>query len=58
MDIDPVKAVALISGILAILDKLYTYGQAAYLKKTHRRERILKKTFSARTTHMITATVG
>lgn len=34
MDIDPVKAVALISGILAILDRLYAYGRAVYEKKT------------------------
>ena len=34
MDIDPVKAVALISGILAILDKLYVYGKATYEKKS------------------------
>lgn len=33
MDIDVVKAVALISGILAILDKFYTYGKSAYLLK-------------------------
>lgn len=33
MDIDPVKAVALISGILAIVDKIIVYGRAAYEKK-------------------------
>ena len=33
MDVDVVKAVALLSGILAILDKLYVYGKAAYEKK-------------------------
>jgi hypothetical protein len=35
MDIDPFKLVALISGILAILDKVYTYGKSVYqsLKK-------------------------
>ena len=33
MDVDIVKAVALISGILAILDKLYVYGKAVYIKK-------------------------
>lgn len=33
MDIDVVKAVALLSGILAILDKLYVYGKVACSKK-------------------------
>jgi hypothetical protein len=30
MDIDPIKAITLISGILTALDKLYTYGKSAY----------------------------
>lgn len=30
MDIDPIKAIALINGILTALDKLYTYGKSAY----------------------------
>jgi hypothetical protein len=33
MDVDVVKAVALISGILAILDKLIGYGKSASLLK-------------------------
>lgn len=36
MDVDIVKAVALISGLLAILDRLYGYCKSAYLlKKTY-----------------------
>jgi hypothetical protein len=39
MDIDLFKLVALVSGILAILDKVYTYGKSAYqsLKKIHQK---------------------
>lgn len=39
MDIDPFKLVALISGIIAILDKVYTYGKSAYqsLKKIYQK---------------------
>jgi hypothetical protein len=33
MDVDPVKAVAVISGLLAILEKIYVYGRVAYEKK-------------------------
>lgn len=37
MDIDPFKIVALISGMLAILDKLYMYGKSAYQALRKRR---------------------
>jgi hypothetical protein len=33
MDIDVVKAVALISGLFAIIDKLYVYGKEVHFKK-------------------------
>ena len=31
-DLDVVKAVALLSGLLAIIDRLYGYGKAVYIK--------------------------
>jgi hypothetical protein len=45
MDIDPIKAIALISSILTALDKLYTYGKSAYehVKKNRKNVAQLKQ---------------
>ena len=45
MDIDPIKAIALINGILTALDKLYTYGKSAYeyIKKNRKNVAQLKR---------------
>ncbi|MBV9927905.1 MAG: hypothetical protein JOZ96_22990 [Acidobacteria bacterium] len=49
MDIDPFKAVALISGILAILDKLYTYGKSAY----HFKKKVTRTRYNVGGTHTV-----